>query len=75
VRVAVTGAGASGVFRPHNMERALEQDFRAAAIAPDQIDPGMLLSDLNGTDEYRANLVCVLARRALDNLGEAYSYK
>jgi aerobic carbon-monoxide dehydrogenase medium subunit len=75
VRVAVTGAGASGVFRPDNMERALEQDFRAAAIAPDQIDPGMLLSDLNGTGEYRANLVCVLARRALDNLGEAHSYK
>jgi aerobic carbon-monoxide dehydrogenase medium subunit len=75
VRVAVTGAGASGVFRPHDMESALEQDFRAGAIAPDQIDPGMLLSGLNGTGEYRANLVCVLARRALDNLGEAHSYK
>jgi aerobic carbon-monoxide dehydrogenase medium subunit len=75
VRIAVTGAGASGVFRPHDMERALELDFRAAAVAPHQIDPGLLLSDLNGTGEYRANLVCVLARRALDNLGEAHSYK
>jgi aerobic carbon-monoxide dehydrogenase medium subunit len=74
-RVAVTGAGASGVFRAELMERALEQDFRAAAIVPHQIDPTALLSDLNGTGEYRANLVCVLARRALDNLGEAHSYK
>ncbi len=75
VRVAVTGAGASGVFRPHDMERALEQDFRATAVASHQIDPGLLLSDLNGDGEYRANLVCVLARRALENLGEAHSYK
>jgi aerobic carbon-monoxide dehydrogenase medium subunit len=75
VRIAVAGAGASGVFRPHDIERALEQDFSAAAVAPHQIDPGLLLSDLNGTGEYRANLVCVLARRALDNLGEAHSYK
>jgi carbon-monoxide dehydrogenase medium subunit len=75
VRVAVTGAGASGVFRPLDMERALEEDFGAAAIVPRQIDPGLLLSDLNGSGEYRANLVCVLARRALDNLGEARSYK
>jgi aerobic-type carbon monoxide dehydrogenase small subunit (CoxS/CutS family) len=28
-----------------------------------------------GSGEYRANLVCVLARRALDHLGEAHSYK
>ena len=75
VRVAVTGAGASGVFRPRDMERALERDFSAAAVVSHQIDPGLLLSDLNGTGEYRANLVCVLARRALDNLGEAHSYK
>jgi aerobic carbon-monoxide dehydrogenase medium subunit len=75
VRVAVTGAGAAGVFRPHALERALERDFRAAAVAPHHIDPGLLLSDLNGTGEYRANLVSVLARRALENLGEAHWYK
>jgi aerobic carbon-monoxide dehydrogenase medium subunit len=74
-RVAVTGAGASGVFRARDMERALERDFRASAIASSQIDPALLLSDLNGTGEYRANLVSVMARRALDNLGEAHSYK
>ena len=29
-----------------------------AAVALHQIDPGLLLSDLNGSGEYRANLVC-----------------
>jgi aerobic carbon-monoxide dehydrogenase medium subunit len=74
-RVAVTGAGASGVFRAQAMELALTQHFGAAAVAANQIDPNLLLSDLNGNGEYRANLVCVLARRALENLGEAHSYK
>jgi hypothetical protein len=34
-----------------------------------------LMGDLNGSPEYRASLVAVLARRALDHLGEARSYK
>jgi aerobic carbon-monoxide dehydrogenase medium subunit len=75
VRVAVTGAGASGVFRVRAMETALERNFRPAAVALSQIDDTTLLSDLNGTPEYRANLVAVLARRALGHLGEARSYK
>jgi aerobic carbon-monoxide dehydrogenase medium subunit len=75
VRVAVTGAGAAGVFRARAMEEALQQDFRPAAVIPSQVDPATLLSDLNGTPEYRASLVAVLARRALGHLGEARSYK
>jgi carbon-monoxide dehydrogenase medium subunit len=75
VRVAVTGAGAAGVFRPRAMEEALAQDFRAAAVGARQVDPALLLGDLNGSPEYRASLVSVLARRALDHLGEARSYK
>jgi aerobic carbon-monoxide dehydrogenase medium subunit len=75
VRVAVTGAGASGVFRVRAMEAALERDFRPAAVVSSQIDDTTLLGDLNGTPEYRANLVAVLARRALGHLGEARSYK
>jgi hypothetical protein len=34
-----------------------------------------LISDLNGTTEYRANLIAVLARRALTHLGETRTYK
>jgi aerobic carbon-monoxide dehydrogenase medium subunit len=75
VRVAVTGAGARGVFRAHDMETALSEDFRADALASVRIDPGTLLDDLNGTPEYRAHLVLVMARRAMENLGSAQSYK
>jgi carbon-monoxide dehydrogenase medium subunit len=75
VRVAVTGAGAGGVFRPHAMEQALQQDFRPAAVDPSQVAAAALLSDLNGTPAYRANLIAVLARRALTHIGEAHSYK
>ena len=75
VRVAVTGAGAIGVFRAHELERALANDFRAEALAGLRIDPTGLLGDNNGTPEYRANLVLVMARRAMQNLGSAQSYK
>jgi aerobic carbon-monoxide dehydrogenase medium subunit len=75
VRVSVTGAGARGVFRAHDMETALSEDFRADALASVRIDPGTLLDDLNGTPEYRAHLVLVMARRAMENLGSAQSYK
>jgi carbon-monoxide dehydrogenase medium subunit len=75
VRVAVTGAGARGVFRAQDMEKALAEDFRAEALAGVHIDPATLLDDLNGTPEYRAHLVQVMARRAMEHLGIAQSFK
>ncbi|HEY2756605.1 MAG TPA: xanthine dehydrogenase family protein subunit M [Pseudolabrys sp.] len=75
VRVAVTGAGARGVFRARDMEKTLTEDFRAEALASVRIDPATLLDDLNGTPEYRAHLVQVMARRAMENFGSAQSYK
>jgi carbon-monoxide dehydrogenase medium subunit len=75
VRVAVTGAGSGGVFRAHRLEAALAADFRAEALEGVRIDPATLLGDMNGSPEYRANLVMVLARRALDHPGCATSYK
>jgi carbon-monoxide dehydrogenase medium subunit len=75
VRVAVTGAGARGVFRAQNMEKALAKDFRAEALANVRIDPATLLDDLNGSPDYRAHLVAVMARRAMENLGTTQSYK
>jgi CO/xanthine dehydrogenase FAD-binding subunit len=33
------------------------------------------LEDLTGSAEYRANLVVVMARRALQYLGSAHAYK
>ena len=75
VRVAVTGAGAGGVFRAADLEKALTADFSAEALAGSSIDPAGLLEDNNGTPEYRAHLAMVMARRAMAHLGSAQSYK
>lgn len=75
VRAAVTGAGSGGVFRLRDLEAALAKGFSPAAVAHCKVDPGNMLEDHVGSSEYRANLVVVMARRALEHLGEAGSYK
>lgn len=75
VRAAVTGAGASGVFRPAPFERALSADFRPEAIAGLSVSPDDLLSDLNGDGAYRAHLIKVLCARAVAHPGQTQSYK
>jgi aerobic carbon-monoxide dehydrogenase medium subunit len=69
VRVAVTGAGSGGVFRATELEAALTADFRVEALTNIAIDPLGMMGDQNGTPEYRANLVMVMARRAVQNMG------
>ena len=64
VRVAVTGAG-NGVFRHQGLEDALSKDFSAKAAAGVKIDPSDLNSDIHASAEYRANLIGVLAQRAV----------
>ena len=64
VRVAVTGAGAS-VFRQRDMERALGDDFSAAAVADIAQAEDGLNSDIHASAEYRAHLVTVMAKRAV----------
>ncbi len=68
VRVAVTGAGASGVFRWKDAEAALAKNFSAAAIAGLAVDAGICISDLHAPAEYRAHLAGVMAKRALEQL-------
>jgi carbon-monoxide dehydrogenase medium subunit len=65
VRVAVTGAG-SAVFRVKAMEDALSKNFTSAAIKDIKIPSKDLNSDIHGSAEYRAHLVGVMARRAVD---------
>jgi carbon-monoxide dehydrogenase medium subunit len=65
VRVTVTGAGASGVFRATAFEDALGQDFSAAAIANVKASPEGLNSDIHADATYRAHLIGVMAKRAL----------
>jgi len=64
VRVAVTGAGPS-VFRVSAMETALAGNFSADAIKDIQIPQDGLNSDIHASAEYRAHLVNVMARRAV----------
>ncbi len=65
VRVAVTGAGSNGVFRHAGLEAALAANWSADAAAGVDVDASDLLSDLHGSAEYRANLVKVMAKRAI----------
>lgn len=65
VRVAVTGAGSNGVFRHAGLEAALAANWSADAAAGVDVDASDLLSDLHGSAEYRANLVKVMAKRAV----------
>jgi carbon-monoxide dehydrogenase medium subunit len=65
VRVAVTGAGPS-VFRVTAMVDALAKNFSSAAIKDIKVPADGLNSDIHGSAEYRAHLVNVMARRAVD---------
>ena len=69
VRVGVTGAGMDGVYRWEEAEAALASDFSAAALDGLSVDSGDMLEDLHGSGEYRANLVKVMAKRAVASIG------
>lgn len=64
-RVAVTGAGAGGVFRVQSLEDRLAADWSAAALKGATVPADDLNSDLHGSAEYRAALIPVLAARAV----------
>lgn len=69
VRVAVTGAGSAGVFRQKDMEAALAAQWAPDAIAGVNVDASALMSDLHASADYRANLVKVMAKRAVAAAG------
>ncbi|MFB9947866.1 FAD binding domain-containing protein [Rhizobium puerariae] len=69
VRVAVTGAGSGGVFRQSGFEQALSSNWSPDALASVAVDSSNLLSDLHADAEYRANLVKVMAKRAVAAAG------
>ena len=66
VRVAVTGAGGDGVFRVPQFEEALKKRFNPKSLDGLTVSADGLNSDLHGSAEYRAHLIGVLARRAVE---------
>lgn len=69
VRVAVTGAGSDGVFRSSDMVAALASNFAADALDGVSVSADGMLSDIHGDAAYRANLVKVMAKRAVAAAG------
>ena len=65
VRVAVTGAGPC-VYRHADMEAVLSSNFSSDALANVATSADGLNSDIHASAEYRAHLVGVIARRAVD---------
>jgi len=69
VRVAVTGAGASGVFRAKELEAALSANFSPAALDGVTVPASGLNSDIHADADYRAHLIGVMAKRAVAAAG------
>jgi len=65
VRVGVTGAGASA-FRQTDMEKALSSKFAPESVANIKVKPDGLNNDLHASPEYRAHLITVMAKRAVE---------
>ncbi|MGB3864560.1 MAG: xanthine dehydrogenase family protein subunit M [Xanthobacteraceae bacterium] len=69
VRVAATGASQNGVIRVEAIERALKANWSPAALDGVSVPADDLMSDLHGAADYRANLIKVMAQRAVAGAG------
>jgi aerobic carbon-monoxide dehydrogenase medium subunit len=69
VRVAATGASSSGVMRVPAIEAALKANWSPGALDSVKIAENGLLSDIHGSADYRANLIKVMAQRAVTAAG------
>jgi len=65
IRVAVTGAGAGGVFRWAAAEEALKKRFAAKSLEGLSHPAEGLNGDIHADATYRAHLIGVMARRAV----------
>jgi aerobic carbon-monoxide dehydrogenase medium subunit len=63
VHIAVTGAGADGVFCWEEAEARLSERFDPRAIDGLEPDAAMLNSDIHASAEYRASLIRVMTAR------------
>jgi len=65
VRVGVTGAAPS-VFRAQSIEAALSEKFAPDSVTSIRISADGLNSDMHGDADYRAHLIGVLTKRAVE---------
>lgn len=66
VHVAVTGAGSEGVFRWTAAEEALMARFTAKSLDGLTVPAASLNGDIHASAEYRAHLIPVMAKRAVE---------
>jgi aerobic carbon-monoxide dehydrogenase medium subunit len=69
VRVAATGASQNGVMRVGAIEAALKANWSASALDNITISADGLMADIHGSSAYRANLIKVMAQRAVAEAG------
>lgn len=69
IRVAATGASQNGVMRVPAIEAALKANWSASALDNIKISSEGMMADIHGSSEYRANLIKVMAQRAVTAAG------
>ena len=69
VRAAATGASQNGVMRVPAIEAALKANWAASALDGVKVSAAGLMSDIHGSSDYRANLIKVMAQRAVTAAG------
>jgi carbon-monoxide dehydrogenase medium subunit len=69
IRVAATGASQNGVMRVPAIEAALKANWSTSALDGVVISADGLMSDIHGSSQYRANLIKVMAQRAVAEAG------
>ena len=68
INVAVTGASENGVFRSSEIENALSSSFTLESLDSLDISSDGLIGDIHASSNYRANLIKVMAKRALEEI-------
>tara|TARA_Y100001970_G_C14178951_1_gene828702 strand:- start:963 stop:1760 length:798 start_codon:yes stop_codon:yes gene_type:complete len=68
VNVSVTGASENGVFKWTEMEEALAEELTVEKAKSVNLSSEGVMSDIHADSAYRANLVDVMATRAVENL-------
>jgi aerobic carbon-monoxide dehydrogenase medium subunit len=69
IRVAATGASQNGVMRVPVIEDALKSNWSSSALDGIKVSDDGLIEDIHGTSDYRANLIKVMAQRAVESAG------